>query len=269
MAMKSRCLLLLTLTFLFGFSGEANAALTKIGKANYLGSNYNLIYEDDSIYGGLIWLDYTRSWVPILGEDGWPKAALWVSGLGGDLTVTLDPGYTTTIDWSSGWRLPKVDESKMDLYGPWSTDVGDGTGFGWGGPDGAGYHDYYSGLNMVNSEMGHLFYESLRNKGYYAEDGTNPQPGWGLTNTGDFDNLQAGRYWSGTLYSPNTDQDYYWVFDFWTGFQPGAYPEITYYDALAVRPGDVSFNPVPIPSTLWLLGSGLIGLVGIRREFLP
>ena len=26
-------------------------------------------------------------------------------------------------------------------------------------------------------------------------------------------------------------------------------------------------NPVPIPSTVWLLGSGLIGIVGIRRKF--
>ncbi len=27
------------------------------------------------------------------------------------------------------------------------------------------------------------------------------------------------------------------------------------------------FHAVPIPSTLWLLGSGLIGLIGFRRKF--
>ena len=30
---------------------------------------------------------------------------------------------------------------------------------------------------------------------------------------------------------------------------------------------DVTYNSVPIPSAVWLLGSGLIGLVGVRRRF--
>ena len=29
----------------------------------------------------------------------------------------------------------------------------------------------------------------------------------------------------------------------------------------------VSNNPVPIPGAVWLFGSGLIGLVGIKRKF--
>jgi len=31
--------------------------------------------------------------------------------------------------------------------------------------------------------------------------------------------------------------------------------------------GTFSVDPVPLPSALWLLGTGLIGLVGIRRTF--
>lgn len=31
----------------------------------------------------------------------------------------------------------------------------------------------------------------------------------------------------------------------------------------------VSFNPIPIPPTLWLFGSGLLGLVGIARKKAP
>ena len=30
---------------------------------------------------------------------------------------------------------------------------------------------------------------------------------------------------------------------------------------------DISVNPVPIPGAVWLLGSGLVGLAGLRRKF--
>jgi hypothetical protein len=29
---------------------------------------------------------------------------------------------------------------------------------------------------------------------------------------------------------------------------------------------DLESNPVPVPAAVWLLGSGLIGLIGIRRR---
>jgi hypothetical protein len=29
---------------------------------------------------------------------------------------------------------------------------------------------------------------------------------------------------------------------------------------------DLEVNPVPIPAAVWLLGSGLLGLIGIRRR---
>jgi hypothetical protein len=37
-------------------------------------------------------------------------------------------------------------------------------------------------------------------------------------------------------------------------------PWFTYLD-------DISVNPVPIPGAVWLLGSGLVGLAGLRRKF--
>jgi hypothetical protein len=33
--------------------------------------------------------------------------------------------------------------------------------------------------------------------------------------------------------------------------------------------GEVNFEPVPVPAAVWLLGSGLIGLVGIKRKCRP
>ena len=83
-----------------------------------------------------------------------------------------------------------------------------------------------------------------------------------LKNTGPFNNLQADDYWSGTEYSLHPY--YAWFFGFNDGFQgrDGKYQ----FDwlALAVRPGEVS--AVPVPATVFLLASGLLGLVGLRRR---
>ena len=130
-------------------------------------------------FGPITWLDYTR------GQDTWQNQVDWAAALGKSLTVTLAPGYTTDGEWTTGWRLPELDESKAD----WSVRGWENhhpAGFGYEGPKEDGTYDYWYGYNMVNSEMGYLFYEMLGNKGYYATDGTNPQPGWGLINVNLF-----------------------------------------------------------------------------------
>ena len=75
------------------------------------------------------------------------------------------------------------------------------------------------GFNITSSEMGHLYYTELGNKGFFATDGTNPQPGWGLSNTGDFQNLNPNpnQYWSGTELA--TDTINAWFFSFFHGAQ--------------------------------------------------
>jgi hypothetical protein len=248
--MKTLSVFLCTMVLMIGAIGTANAALTTIGTATYRGSDYNLIYEDDSIGGGLVWLDYTN-------YNVWSNQVYWASSLNtpGDLTYNLNPGVSVT--WEDEWRLPITDESQCNLTG----------GFGYEGPDASGYHDYAHGYNMVNSEMGHLYYESLGNLGFYATDGTPFQPGWGLSNTGDFNNLKLENsvYWSENIYS--LDPDFAWYFIISYGLQGHSLNILNYCYAMAVRPGEVSVASVPIPSMVWLLGSGLIGVVGFRRKF--
>ena len=230
--MKKAWLLLLILVALFGFSGSAGASLTLIGTANYSGQNYNLIYMDDGPFGPVTWLDYTNS------RTTWQNQVDWAAGLGSNLTVTLSPLYVMDIDWGTGWRLPNT------VDGPYVRSNDGSTSWGY---------------NITTSEMGYLYYEALDNKGYRTTDGS-IQPGWGLNNTGDFNSLKADYYWSGTeqAWSPNSA----WHFRFSHGLQDLNAKSQNQY-ALAVRPGAV----VPLPGAVWLLASGLIGLVGFRKKF--
>ena len=80
-----------------------------------------------------------------------------------------------------------------------------------------------------------------------------------MSNTDVFINLQSNYYyWSGTEYTPNTGSA--WLFTFNFGFQD-AYTRSNNFHAWAVRPGDAS-AVVPDPTTMALLGIGLVGLAG-------
>jgi len=110
--------------------------------------------------------------------------------------------------------------------------------------DGSGPCD---GFGCTGSEMGHL---------YYVEGITAAAPGL------LFDNVQPFVYWSGTESAPNPDRA--WYFDFRPGYQYFTVKDGP-LSAWAVRSGDVSAPPIPEPSTIILLGSGLVGLIGWQR----
>jgi len=105
-----------------------------------------------------------------------------------------------------------------------------------------------------DNELGYIFYQNL--------GGTSGSP---ILSSGDtdlalFPGLQSDYYWSGTQYSAS----FAWIFGFNDGTNDvGNLPGNTYY-TWAVYDGNIS--PVPVPATVWLFGSGLLGLAGLARR---
>ncbi len=122
-----------------------------------------------------------------------------------------------------------------------------------------------NGFNLAGSEMGHLFYEELGGVAHEQLSITH------AANYDLFSNIQAWIYWSGTSYSPDSENAWNFRFeDQYSAYQAGLltwnYKTFEFY-AWAVRSGDVAV--VPVPAAVWLLGSGLLGLVGIGRRNIP
>ncbi len=223
---------------ILGMVGIAQAGLENIGTAQIggAGAEFNLIYDNDK---ELVWLDYSNS------AQGWVGQQAWAAGLSGSLTYNINPSYVH-FEWlADQWRLP-------------STVDGAGV-YGFAGDP----YNYTTGYNLSNSEMGHLFYDELGNDGNVDTAG-NSQFG-ALANTGLFENLNSGTYWSGNEYTnyifgPTGEMTMAWAFVMANGEQNFYGKGMNFY-GFAVRS---AYAETPEPATMILLGTGLVGLAGSR-----
>lgn len=234
--MKRGWIGILVLVAVSGFSVQAGASLTTIGTANYGGHDYNLIYETGNNGKNLVWLDYSH----FSPRDWWSQMA-WAIQLNssGVLSYNLNPGVSVT--WNGDWRLP------VAVNGTYK----------WG-VDGAGNT---SGFNITSAEMGYLYQNSLGNQSGWDSFGTD-------LNKGPFENLEEFSYWTGTEYLSGTPS--VWRYTFEAGAQELMYKAETWPFAMAVRTASVmgDIPDVPEPSTtVFLLVSGVVGLMGARRRF--
>ena len=144
-----------------------------------------------------------------------------------------------TLGGVSGWRLPYL--SVVEGLGPTVSPIDCSTA---------------SELDCRDNELGYMFYWNLGGAfGQSIENSSDPD--LELFPMLDY----YGIYWSGTEY----DTTRVWGFAFINGDQNFGDKTFSSLFSWAVHEGNVGVA-APIPATVWLFGSGLLGLIGISRR---
>jgi hypothetical protein len=218
---------------------SSNAALTSVGTGTIAGQSYNLIYSENSPYGGVVYLDYTKA------LNTWESQTAWL----GSLTISVKDGYT--INWGGDWRLPQTVSDYPAAIASGEPD------YWYSGKYAIGFN------NTTTSEMGFLYYTELGNKGFVGTDGL-PQSNSGLKSTGLFENLKSGIYWSATerFDFPQASQSFY-VYQTIAGNQ---FSDTIDQQHLMMALRSAIVSPVPEPATGTLMLAGLAaGFLHRRR----
>lgn len=225
------------------FSLNAEAALYDRGSG--------LIYDDQT---NLTWLQDVN-YAKTSGFDGdglmnWDTAQTWVSNL-----VYHDS--LRNIDLA-GWRLPNTIDTGTA-----------GCNFGNEGTD--------CGFNVDNSssELAYMLQVNLQNLSGIDGNG-NPRPNFpssinvyfpdaeqaNSVNSYFINLVDAYGFWS-VPYGPNSQYEAWSITPYGVlqGTSDKFYHELSVW---AVRDGDVA--PVPIPGAIWLFGSGVLGLLGLKSR---
>lgn len=233
-----------------GFSNPAHAVLQGRDLNGSTGS-FEAYYDTDL---NITWLADANV---IGGAATWATANTWAANLS-----IVDAVNNITYD---NWRLPTINPVNGVSFNYTNS---------YNGSTDIGYNVSEQGTayaGSTGSEMAHLFYNTLNNKGYCdpalstAGNCSGPQAGWGLTNTGPFTNIRADQaYWFGTEYAPSVG--YVWRFKMGDGYQ-GATTDYQHNYAWAVSSGDIGIASVPEPRAwgLMLSGLALVGAAARRR----
>ncbi len=117
-----------------------------------------------------------------------------------------------------------------------------------------------SGIGCFDSELGHLFYNEFNATAQTSvlDTGSSKQ-------LAKFNNVLASFYWTNVVFEANLGADPgHWYFLFSNGIDGAGFDDRALDFAWAVRDGDIS--AVPVPASLPLFITGLVGLLFNRRR---
>ncbi|MGI9341257.1 MAG: DUF1566 domain-containing protein [Gammaproteobacteria bacterium] len=220
------------------FSTASHAALIGRAPTTPGGTDYQAYYDDVLNITWLADANYAEtSGFDADGRMNWEDSLAFVGTLNSDVLLGV-----------TGWRLPNMTDVDNDgCVDEQSTSGGD-----------CGYN-----IDTENGEMASMFYDTLGNLAFFFPDGTAPQPGWGLSNTGPFTNLDGSvLYWYGNEDVSNIAEA--WYFGMPSGAQRPR-EKFELHKAWAVVDGD-ALAPIPVPAAAWLFGSALVLLGRMRRK---
>ena len=189
--------------------------------------------------------------VIVLGFSVQTHAALNLIGQGTSTHGTYNLIYDTDLDltWYDYTSDYTTWQNQLNWADALSVNFGGSVFDDWRLP----MSDNCSGYNCTGSEMGHLYYTGLGNTA-----------GGPLSNKGDFQNLYATTYFSGSTYYLEPVGQVPKVFHLATGNQQWYNMSSNLY-ALAVRDG-LGIVPEPVSSTLFIVGGATLGFRRFRKK---
>ncbi len=224
----------------------ASAAVTDTAQASLLDRGNGLLYDDVLKVTWLQDANYAHTsayaGTDSTGKMNWTTATTWASDL----------VYGGFSDWRLATNTP-VNGTSFDYN------------YSYNGTTDFGYN-----ITSTNSELAYMYNVNLGLKDYVSATNVTQASTFGVFGNGTtggqksfalVQNLQSYAYWSGAEYSPGSGSA--WVFSTDFGYQLNYGKDGQLY-AWAVRSGDVS--PVPVPGAVWLFGSGLLGLMGLKKR---